>query len=146
MSLLSGEDIFRVVESMSANNSCDDSQIDAVQRDLGVVFPPVFRRIHRAAGRAFPANSHLFPLRTLVKQRAEWLECAAETPNPVRIPKAAVFFDETPECQAYFFVSDGCDDPEVFAYNYYLDRTEPDRQDMRLSVFLAMRLRESLNV
>ena len=38
-----------------------DAEIDAVQRDLGVVFPPVFRRIHRAGGRAFPAKSHLFP-------------------------------------------------------------------------------------
>ena len=118
-------------------------EISAVERQLQVTFPEVYRRILRAAGSSFPGTSPLFPLHRLVAQQADWWQTAKE--DDFHIPHAAqvVFFDETEQYEAYYFQADGSDDPEVFAYNYYDGGDTPIRQG-RLSDFLAMRIRESL--
>ena len=145
MNFTSKEDVFAILESLPSVRGSTPDDIAQVERQLGVVFPEPYRRFLGAAGDIVPAGSEMFPLRSLPKQRKEWLSSIDEDDIPIPNRDLVVFFDHTDMFEAYFFAADGSADPTVFAYNYYNGDDTPLRQ-AKLSDFLALRLRDALGI
>ena len=145
MSFTSKEDVFAILESLPSCRGSTPDDIAQIERQLGVEFPEPYRRFLDAAGDIVPAGSEMFTLRSLPKQREEWLSSVDEDDFPIPNRDLVVFFDHTDMFAAYFFIADGSADPTVFAYNHYNGDKTPIRQ-AKLSDFIALRLRDALGI